>query len=88
VDTGRDVVVGIRPEHLTACDPADAFFAGTIELVEQLGADTLSHVAHGPDAAIVRQPHGVNLEAGSTLHVAADPSRVYLFDAVSGARIR
>ena len=88
VETGRDVVVGIRPEHLVACDPADAFFAGTVELVEQLGADTLSHVAHGPDAAVVRQPHGAHQEPGSTLHVAADPSRVYLFDAASGARVR
>ena len=88
VETGRDVVVGIRPEHLVACDPADAFFAGTVELVEQLGADTLSHVAHGPDAAVVRQAHGAHQEPGSTLHVAADPSRVYLFDAASGARIR
>ena len=58
VETGRDVIVGIRPEHLVACDPADAFFAGTVELVEQLGADTLSHLAHGPYLPIVRQPHG------------------------------
>ena len=88
VETGRDVIVGIRPEHLVACDPADAFFAGTVELVEQLGADTLSHLAHGPDLPIVRQPHGQHPEPGATLHVAADPSRVYLFDAQSGARLR
>src|SRR6188768_1104249 len=49
VETGRDVVVGIRPEHLTAADPADAMFAGTVEMVEQLGADTLVHIAHGAD---------------------------------------
>ena len=88
VETGRDVIVGIRPEHLVACDPADAYFAGTVELVEQLGADTLSHLAHGPDLPIVRQPQGQHPEPGSTLHVAADPSRVYLFDAQSGARVR
>ena len=88
VETGRDVIVGIRPEHLVACDPADAFFAGTVELVEQLGADTLSHLAHGPDLPIVRQPQGQHPEPGATLHVAADPSRVYLFDAQSGARVR
>jgi sn-glycerol 3-phosphate transport system ATP-binding protein len=88
VETGRDVIVGIRPEHLVACDPADAFFAGTVELVEQLGADTLSHLAHGPDLPIVRQPQGQHPEPGSTLHVAADPPRVYLFDAQSGARVR
>ena len=88
VETGRDVIVGVRPEHLVACDPADAFFAGAVELVEQLGADSLTHLAHGPDLPIVRQPHGAHPEAGATLHVAADPSRVYLFDAQSGARVR
>ena len=63
-------------------------FAGTIELVEQLGADTLVHIAHGGDAAVVRRPHGVEAETGATMHVTADPSRVYLFDATSGQRIR
>ena len=88
VETGREVVVGIRPEHLEVVDPANAFFAGTVELIEQLGADTLIHVAHGADAAVVRRPHGDSLETGAELHVAADPSRVYLFDPQSGARIR
>ncbi|CAG0982146.1 sulfate transport system ATP-binding protein [Burkholderiales bacterium] len=88
VDTGRSVVVGIRPEHLVVADPADAFFAGTVELIEQLGADTLVHVAHGADSSIVRRPHGLQPEPGSTLHVSADPSSVFLFDAASGARLR
>ncbi|HET9338472.1 MAG TPA: sn-glycerol-3-phosphate import ATP-binding protein UgpC [Casimicrobiaceae bacterium] len=88
VETGRDVVVGIRPEHLAAAEAADASFAGTIEMVEQLGADTLVHLSHGSDAAVVRRPHGLPADVGATMHVAADPARVYLFDAASGVRIR
>jgi ABC-type sugar transport system ATPase subunit len=88
VDTGRDVIVGIRPEHLEVVDPADAYFAGPVELVEQLGADTLVHIAHGAERTVVRRPHGAPAEPGATMHVASDPSRVYLFDATSGARVR
>ena len=88
VETGRDVVVGIRPEHLTVAEAADAAFAGTIEMVEQLGADTLVHLSHGADSAIVRRPHGLAAEVGASMHVTAEPARVYLFDAASGARIR
>ena len=88
VDTGRDVVVGIRPEHLVECGAPDAMFSAVVELVEQLGADTLVHLRHGEDAAVVRQPQSRQREAGTTMHVTADPARVYLFDAGSGARIR
>ncbi len=84
---GRAVTVGIRPEHLVPCDPDDAFIAGSVEMVEQLGADSLLHVAHGGATVIARVPHGVHPAIGTTLHLAADPRNVYLFDAQSGARI-
>ncbi|HQU47947.1 MAG TPA: sn-glycerol-3-phosphate import ATP-binding protein UgpC [Casimicrobiaceae bacterium] len=88
VETGRNVIVGIRPEHLEFVDPANAFFSGTVELVEQLGADALVHLAHGADNVVVRRPHGEQPAPGAELHVAAEPERVFLFDAQTGARIR
>jgi sn-glycerol 3-phosphate transport system ATP-binding protein len=88
VDAGRAVVAGIRPEHLTPASPADAFVTGPVEMVEQLGADTLIHIAHGSAAVIARLPHGTHPDIGSSFSVAADPSRVYLFDAATGNRIR
>jgi len=84
---GRAVTVGIRPEHLVPCNPDGAFIAGSVEMVEQLGADSLLHVAHGGATVIARVAHGVHPAIGTTLHLAADPSNVYLFDAQSGARI-
>ncbi|MEP7208346.1 MAG: sn-glycerol-3-phosphate import ATP-binding protein UgpC [Casimicrobiaceae bacterium] len=83
---GRSVMVGIRPEHLVRSGGADAFFAGTVEMVEKLGADSLLHVAHGGGTVIARVPHGVYPEIGTTLHLTASPSHVYLFDAETGAR--
>jgi sn-glycerol 3-phosphate transport system ATP-binding protein len=88
VEPGRAVLVGIRPEHLAPCSPAAAFFAGPVEMVEQLGADTLVHIGHGDTMNIARLPHGAMPEVGTSFPVAADPARVYLFDAGNGERIR
>ncbi len=84
---GRAVTVGIRPEHLVPCAAADAFLSGAVEMVEQLGADSLLHVTHGAGTVIARVAHGIHPAIGTTLHLAADPTQVYLFDAQSGARI-
>ena len=88
VEAGQAVAVGIRPEHLRPAEASDSLFAGTVELVEQLGADTLVHLAHGTDTFTARLPQGAAHGAGTTLHVTAEPASVYLFDASTGARIR
>ncbi len=87
-EAGRAVTVGLRPEHLTPADPATAVFSATVEMVEQLGADTLVHLSRGQDLLTARLPHGAAHDAGTPLHLSADPARVYLFDAATGARIR
>jgi sn-glycerol 3-phosphate transport system ATP-binding protein len=87
-EAGRPVAVGIRPEHLATSEPERALFSGAVEMVEPLGADTLVHLSHGKDLLTARLPHGTNPGIGSTLHLAAAPAHVYLFDGESGARIR
>ena len=88
VESGRTIIVGIRPEHLRPSSEADGSVSGTVEMVEQLGADTLVHIGHGSDLVIARLPHGVHPEIGTRFAVTADPGRVFLFDADSGARVR
>jgi sn-glycerol 3-phosphate transport system ATP-binding protein len=85
---GAAVTVGIRPEHLAPVAAAQAQVSGTVEMVEQLGADTLVHVGHGAELIIARLPNGGNPEVGATVHLAADPARVFLFDSATGARLR
>jgi len=85
--TGRAVTVGIRPEHLAPCAAGESFLGGTVEMVEQLGADSLLHIMHGGNTIIARVPQGTHPAVGATLHLAADPSHVYLFDAQTGVRI-
>jgi sn-glycerol 3-phosphate transport system ATP-binding protein len=88
LDAGRAVAVGIRPEQLAPCAPADAFVSGRVEMVEQLGADTLVHVAHGAEHVVARVPQSMHPAVDSILPLAADPARVYIFDGATGARIR
>ncbi len=85
---GKAVTVGLRPEHLAPSSEADASLAGTVEVVEALGADTLLHLDVAGRNVIARLPHGVMPAIGSTLQVRANPERVYVFDAESGARLR
>jgi ABC-type sugar transport system ATPase subunit len=88
VAAGQPVVVGVRPEHLVPASAADAAVSGNVELVEQLGADTLVHVSCGSAMVVARLPGGARAEVGATLALAVDSARVYLFDAATGARIR
>jgi len=82
------VMVGVRPEHLTPCGERDAILSGPVEMVENLGADALIHIGHGGNTVIARLPHGASPAVGSTFCVAADPARVFAFDAATGARLR
>ncbi|MEP7327853.1 MAG: sn-glycerol-3-phosphate import ATP-binding protein UgpC [Betaproteobacteria bacterium] len=85
---GAAVTVGVRPEHLVPCSEAESLVAGPVEMVEQLGADTLIHLGHGADRIIARLPHGLHPDIGTTMYVKADPAQVFLFDSATGARLR
>ncbi|MCC7325216.1 MAG: sn-glycerol-3-phosphate import ATP-binding protein UgpC [Burkholderiales bacterium] len=85
---GKAVTLGIRPEHLQASEPARAMLSGPVEMVEQLGADTLIHLGHGADRIVARMPHEIRFEVGATIHLTADPNRLFFFDTETGARIR
>jgi sn-glycerol 3-phosphate transport system ATP-binding protein len=87
LEHGRAVTIGIRPEHLVPCGEREAFVSGPVEMVEQLGADALVHIGYGGSAIVARVPHGTSPNVGSTFCAAADPARVFAFDAASGRRL-
>ncbi|HVF62949.1 MAG TPA: sn-glycerol-3-phosphate import ATP-binding protein UgpC [Casimicrobiaceae bacterium] len=87
-ESSRELVVGIRPEHFELATPETAVVSGPVEMVEQLGADMLIHVAHGPSTILARLPHGPQPDIGTIVHFSATPSRVFLFDAKTGERLR
>ncbi|MDA3920752.1 MAG: sn-glycerol-3-phosphate ABC transporter ATP-binding protein UgpC [Salinisphaera sp.] len=83
---GRAVDVGIRPEHLTAV--ADGPFSLSVELVENLGADSLLHAYNEQGAMICRLPGHSSLLPGQrvTLDVMRD-APIHLFDSETQRRL-
>jgi multiple sugar transport system ATP-binding protein len=79
---GRDVLVGIRPEHLAV---ANEGLDAEVVVVEPTGADTLIFCkVNGTDVtAVVRE----RLEFHPGERVRLKPQQTYLFDPSSGARL-
>ncbi len=86
---GRPVTLGIRPEHLEAAAEGAGVAHLSVELIEQLGADTLVHGRFGSDRTdlTVRLPGVSSLEPGAHLPLAVAPAHQHLYDPDSGARL-
>ncbi|MDF0599465.1 sn-glycerol-3-phosphate ABC transporter ATP-binding protein UgpC [Psychromarinibacter sp. C21-152] len=87
-NAGRDLVVGIRPEHVSLNDAeaADALHA-EITLVEPLGMETLVHLRLGDAEMLARIEPQRGLKAGQQVPVAVNPDKLHLFDRETGAAI-
>jgi sn-glycerol 3-phosphate transport system ATP-binding protein len=85
---GREVMAGIRPEHITLAEGAGECLPLHVELVEVLGADTLVHGAFDQATTItVRLPGGLHISPGDKLQLRVKPDKLHLFDPESGARL-
>jgi sn-glycerol 3-phosphate transport system ATP-binding protein len=81
---GRELILGVRPEHLTL---GGGDLRMQVETVEMLGAEHLIHgMVAGKDMIVRTGPHD-NPPPGSALHLGFKPDAVHWFDADSGARI-
>ncbi len=83
---GREVLLGVRPEHLEPCGESDAAFVAAIDLVEPLGADTLAHGTVEGTRIVVRLTGAQPVSEGR-LPLRFDPAQRHYFEARSGARI-
>ena len=86
----RDILLGLRPEHLEPCAPSEAMLTVDVDLVEPLGSDTLvyGHLAGDTNGTRVT----VRLHQSFAAHVGKLPLRYaqeheHYFDAASGLRI-
>src|SRR3989337_792522 len=79
---GRDVVVGIRPEHFVPAGEGHAL-SGRVQVVEPLGSDTLIHFALGQSTLTARVAPEMRPSPGESLSIGVDPSRIHLFDAAT-----
>lgn len=81
-----DRLVGVRPEHLSI-DPAAAVRA-QVDLVEQLGHETLVHARVGETNIVLRMSAELGAPVvGDDIGVHVPVAHRHRFDAVSGERI-
>jgi multiple sugar transport system ATP-binding protein len=84
---GRDVVYGVRPEHLALADGGEGL-AGQVAVVEPTGADT-HVVVRGADheiLAVFRERHA--FQPGQRITLRPDVASAHLFEASGGTRLR
>ena len=78
---GREVTIGLRPEHLhLALDDASASLIGAARVVEPLGSDTLVVFDVAGCELQARLPPRVVRRAGDPVRVAIAPDSIHLFD--------
>jgi len=82
----RDVLLGVRPEHLEPCAPSEAILTAEVDLVEPLGGDTLAHGHVNGTRVIARLPASTHVAEGP-LPLRFAPANRHYFDVASGARV-
>jgi sn-glycerol 3-phosphate transport system ATP-binding protein len=85
----RPVTLGIRPEHLERATDGGGVAHLEVDVIEQLGADTLLHGHFGGDrtALTVRLSGIEHVKTGETVPFGVTPEHLHLFDPASGARL-
>jgi multiple sugar transport system ATP-binding protein len=85
VPASGSVVAGIRPEHLS---PSGTGIAGTVQVIEHLGAETYVFVDAGTGRDICWRVAGrPEVDIGQNITLGFQPENLHLFDAVTGARV-
>jgi len=87
---GRELLFGIRPEHLEPCGESEAQLVAHIDLIEPLGADTLVYGrldGERAGARIAARLHASVDARTGRLPLRYDPARAHFFDRASGRRI-
>jgi sn-glycerol 3-phosphate transport system ATP-binding protein len=86
---GREVTLGLRPEHLPPAPDGRGSIELEVDLVEALGADTVVHGRLVGDGALLtsRLDGGRQVAVGDRLPLAVAAERLHLFDRAEGRRI-
>ncbi|HHX85574.1 MAG TPA: sn-glycerol-3-phosphate ABC transporter ATP-binding protein UgpC [Actinomycetales bacterium] len=83
------VTIGVRPEHLRLVSGDDEGMHATVDLVEELGADSYLHCS-APDGhpLVYRAESADHPVKGDRVRFRAEEGRVRFFDAETGERLR
>jgi multiple sugar transport system ATP-binding protein len=80
---GQPIIYGVRPEHFQLSAEG---LPAKVHVVEPTGSETqvMAEFAGAPIICAFRER--VSAKPGETIHIAADPALVHLFDAATGKR--
>lgn len=87
---GREVILGIRPEHFEVADQRAGMIEVKVDHAEILGADTLVYGHLGEDGAFfltVRFPAIHHFEKSAVVPLVVSSKNLHIFDKESGGRI-
>jgi len=76
---GKELILGIRPEHLMPAHAGDAIIAGVVELVEDLGADRFIHVDCSGVSVVLRWSGQESFRRGDRLGLTASAGKFHWF---------
>jgi sn-glycerol 3-phosphate transport system ATP-binding protein len=83
-----DYRIGIRPEHLRLVrDGERPHLTLTVDVAEELGADTLLHGRIADEELVARVPSNAGYHDGSNPGLVVDIASAHLFDRESGLRV-
>jgi len=83
---GRDLQLGVRPEHLLHA-AADEGFTATVDVIEPVGSDVHAYLRVGAQTLVARLPPDELPTPGSTLRLRMAPTQLHWFDPVDGAAL-
>ncbi|MFU0965413.1 sn-glycerol-3-phosphate import ATP-binding protein UgpC [Kluyvera ascorbata] len=84
---GRCMTLGIRPEHIALSSQAENGVPMVVDTLEILGADNLAHGRFGEQKMVVRLPHQLRPNAGTTLWLHLPDEHLHLFEGETGLRV-
>jgi len=87
---GRNVLLGVRPEHFETCEPGAAMLSPDIDFIELLGSDSLVYGHLGADksgARMAARLHTSMVAKEGNLPLRFSPQHMHLFDPESGKRL-
>jgi len=86
---GREVIMGVRPEHFELAEKNAASLHLNVDHVELLGADTLVHGHFGEDRTLLtlRLTDVQHFKKNTVLPLTVSPQKIHLFDKETGNRI-
>jgi len=84
-----EIIMGIRPEHITVQGESGDGIPAEVVLVESMGADAYLHASlSGLDTRFVARTEGRDPPpAGARVRLRVDPERMYAFDAETEERL-